>query len=123
MVGMESSRNCPPPFMRSTKKRIRSRAKIPARILFVSFFCSVIRGTAVNAATRSMEAVVTEKTPSPPPTAMEKRKVRITGMSSRTLMISPAFQAAVLSFLACRSRTCRDSVSMTRSTEWSFSSS
>ena len=75
IVGIVRKRNCPPPFIRSTKKIISSKARTPVRILLVSLRCSVIRGTAVSAAISSMEGTITENTPSPMPEDTDTRKV------------------------------------------------
>ena len=114
-VGTDQKKNSPPPFMAFTKNKISSRAPTPHKIHFISRFWEEISGTTVSAATSIMEAVTTENTPSPLPPAMDTIKVIRIGTSSRAAMTIPALYARFRSFLACRSRISRDSVSITLS--------
>ena len=91
------------------------KSPTPHKIHFISRFWEEISGTTVSAATSIMEAVTTENTPSPLPPAMDTIKVIRIGTSSRAAMTIPALYARFRSFLACRSRISRDSVSITLS--------
>ena len=97
-------------------QKIKSAAGHRHHIIhFISRFWEEISGTTVSAATSIMEAVTTENTPSPLPSAMDTIKVIRIGTSSRAAMTIPALYARFRSFLACRSRISRDSVSITLS--------
>lgn len=84
--------------MAFTKNKISSRAPTPHKIHFISRFWEEISGTTVSAATSIMEAVTTENTPSPLPSAMDTIKVIRIGTSSRAAMTIPALYARFRSF-------------------------
>ena len=103
IVGIVHKTNSPPPFIRSTKKNIRSNAITLANILFVILLCVERSGTTDNDATNNIEAVNTANTPKPPPLLIDTINVITTGTMSIRAIIIPALYAIFLSFFACLS--------------------